>query len=89
MTFLKGSDPDSRMDARYCLSVSAHSQKLTLHRAACAVAMPRKPRIKTYSARFKDYPVTMSGWERESFAAEAQLKAERAERTKKKRPKRR
>jgi hypothetical protein len=40
--------------------------------------MPRKsPRIKAYSTRVDDYPAMMSGFERESLAAEAKLKVER------------
>jgi hypothetical protein len=37
-------------------------------------AMQRKSRIKPYSTNVLDYPCTMSGFERESLAAEAKLK---------------
>jgi hypothetical protein len=40
--------------------------------------MPRKsPRINAHSTRIDDYSATISGFERESLAAEAKLKAER------------
>jgi len=39
--------------------------------------MPRKSKLKPDSTRPQDYPCTMSGYERESLAAEATLKAER------------
>jgi hypothetical protein len=38
------------------------------------IAMLRKSRIKPYSTNVLDYPCTMSGFERESLAAEAKLK---------------
>jgi|GEM_PF-4505217 len=38
------------------------------------VAMLRKSRIKPYPTNVLDYPCTMSGFERESLAAEAMLK---------------
>jgi len=42
------------------------------------IAMPRKPSVMMpYSTNVLDYPCTMSGFERESLAAEAKLKAER------------
>ncbi|HWO32193.1 MAG TPA: hypothetical protein VNO32_25640 [Candidatus Acidoferrum sp.] len=47
------------------------------------IAMLRKSRIKPYSTNVLDYPCTMSGFERESLAAEAKLKAERKEKKKK------
>jgi hypothetical protein len=34
-------------------------------------------RVKAYSTRVDDYSATMSGFERESLAAEAKLRAER------------
>jgi hypothetical protein len=39
--------------------------------------MPRKTKAEPDSSRVLDYPATMSEYERESLAAEAQLKAER------------
>ena len=40
--------------------------------------MPRKPkRENPHSTNILDYPSSMSGFERESLAAEAKLKAER------------
>jgi len=39
--------------------------------------MPRKTKVEPDSPRVLDYPATMSEYERESLAAEAQLKAER------------
>jgi hypothetical protein len=39
--------------------------------------MPIKPPVKPHSTNILDYPETMSQHERESLAAEAQLKAER------------
>jgi hypothetical protein len=48
--------------------------------------MPRKIQIKLRSTNVLDYPSTMSGFERESLAAEAKLEAER-EQKKKKEPK--
>jgi hypothetical protein len=41
------------------------------------IAMLRKSRMKPHSTSVLDYPCTMSGFERESLAAEAKLKAER------------
>ena len=47
--------------------------------------MPRKPKRESpHSTNILDYPSSMSGFERESLAAEAKLKAERQ---KKKQPK--
>jgi hypothetical protein len=47
--------------------------------------MPRTPSaVKPYSTNVLDYPSTMSGFEKESLAAEAKL---RVEREKKKPPK--
>jgi hypothetical protein len=47
--------------------------------------MPRKPpRIKAHSTRVDDYSAMMSGFERESLAAEAKLKAEREKKKRKK-----
>jgi hypothetical protein len=43
--------------------------------------MPGKPRIKPSSTRVQDYSSMMSGYERESLAAEAKLKAERKKKT--------
>jgi hypothetical protein len=40
-------------------------------------SMPRKTKLEQDSTRVLDYPETMSQSERESLAAEAQLKAER------------
>jgi hypothetical protein len=37
--------------------------------------MPQKLKIKPFSTRPQDYPSTLSGFERESLAAEAKLKA--------------
>jgi hypothetical protein len=37
----------------------------------------KKRTLKPYSTNVLDYPCTMSGFERESLAAEAKLKAER------------
>jgi hypothetical protein len=39
--------------------------------------VPRKTKLEQDSTRALDYPETMSQYERESLAAEAQLKAER------------
>ena len=39
--------------------------------------MPRKTKLEQDSTRVLDYPATMSEYERESLAAEAQLKTER------------
>jgi len=39
--------------------------------------MPRKLQVKPHSTRVLDYSAAMSEYERESLAAEAQLKAER------------
>jgi hypothetical protein len=39
--------------------------------------MPRKTKPEPYSTRVLNYPDTMSEYERESLAAEAQLKSER------------
>jgi hypothetical protein len=36
-----------------------------------------KKKVKAFSTNFKDYPVNMSLWEKESLAAEAVLAAER------------
>jgi hypothetical protein len=42
------------------------------------IAMQRKPSVMMpHSTNVLDYPCTMSGFERESLAAEAKLKAER------------
>jgi hypothetical protein len=48
------------------------------------IAMQRKPSVmKPHSTNVLDYPCVMSGFERESLAAEAKLKAERKEKKKK------
>jgi hypothetical protein len=41
----------------------------------------KKRPLKPYSTNVLDYPCTMSGFERESLAAEAKLKAERENRS--------
>jgi hypothetical protein len=46
--------------------------------------MPKKPpRIKAHSTRVDDYSAMMSGFERESLAAEAKLKADRGKKERK------
>jgi hypothetical protein len=49
--------------------------------------MPRKTKPEPHSPRVLDYSATMSEYERESLAAEAQLKAEREKKKQPKSPK--
>ena len=46
------------------------------------LAVPRKPLVKAHSTRVEDYSALMSGFERESLAAEAKLKTERRKKKK-------
>jgi hypothetical protein len=63
-----------------CATVPKNEPPLEYRQAA----MPKKPpRIKAHSTRVDDYSAMMSGFERESLAAEAKLKADREKKKRK------